>query len=198
MNRSIEKEKWTRNTQSKNNRVITRKQRCKYKISNRIYIYMYDSNWFFCTRFPSKCEANTCIRLTYRKPCVFSNRTKYTLTCSRKNVEFGNESLAFPRMTTMVQERNCTIQQTDLSVSETRTSKITSLNVLETPKMIYKHFSFVSYQRYPNVLCDLLFCPSSLTQSTDILQHSFFCLWASGGDSQGLCYQGKFVLLRWS
>lgn len=100
-------------------------------------------------------------------------RTKYTLTCSRKNVEFGNESLAFPRMTTMVQERNCTIQQTDLSVSETRTSKITSLNVLETPKMIYKHFSFVSYQRYPNVLCDLLFCPSSLTQSTDILQHQY-------------------------
>lgn len=127
----------------------------------------------FFTRFPSKCEANTCIRLTYRKPCVFSNRTKYTLTCSRKNVEFGNESLAFPRMTTMVQERNCTIQQTDLSVSETRTSKITSLNVLETPKMIYKHFSFVSYQRYPNVLCDLLFCPSSLTQSTDILQHQY-------------------------
>lgn len=43
-----------------------------------------------------------------------------------------------------VQERNWTIQQTNLSVSETRTSKITSLNLFETPKMIYKHVFHLS------------------------------------------------------
>lgn len=37
----------------------------------------------------------------------------------------------------MLQEKNCAIQRANLSVSETRTSKITSLNLFETLKMTY-------------------------------------------------------------